>query len=101
VQSLNLGPIWQASDSLSPRAPGSARRPFFEICTRPPRFGDFGTTVRGHGREETVTLTTMVITTTVVTSETMVITTSAVTSVTTTSRIALGLTCTFRTDAVQ
>jgi transposase len=28
VQSLNLGPIWQASDSLSPRAPGSARRPF-------------------------------------------------------------------------
>jgi len=22
VQSLNLGPIWQASDSLSPRAPG-------------------------------------------------------------------------------
>src|SRR5271166_1921889 len=24
AQSLNLGPIWQASDSLSPRAPGSA-----------------------------------------------------------------------------
>ena len=34
VQSLNLGPIWQASDSLSPRAPGSARRPFLKICTR-------------------------------------------------------------------
>src|SRR6266852_7053497 len=34
VQSLNLGPICQASDSLSPRAPGSARRPFFEISTR-------------------------------------------------------------------
>jgi len=32
---------------------------------------------------------------------TMVITTMAVTPVTTTSRIALGLTCIFRTDAVQ
>ena len=29
VQSLNLGPIWQASDSLSPRAPGSASPTFF------------------------------------------------------------------------
>ena len=34
MQSFNLGPIWQASDSLSPRAPGSARPTFFEVCTR-------------------------------------------------------------------
>ena len=34
MQSLNLGPIWQASDSLSPRALGSARRPFLKFCTR-------------------------------------------------------------------
>ena len=36
VQSLNLGPIWQASDSLSPRAPGSARRPFLKFAPEPP-----------------------------------------------------------------
>jgi hypothetical protein len=35
VQSLNLGPIWQASDSLSPRAPGSARRPFLKFAPEP------------------------------------------------------------------
>ena len=35
VRSLNLGPIWQASDSLSPRAPGSARRPFFKFAPEP------------------------------------------------------------------
>ena len=34
VQILNLGPIWQASDSVSPRTTESACRPFFEICTR-------------------------------------------------------------------
>src|SRR5208337_2891738 len=37
VQSLNLGPIWQASDSLSPRAPGSARRPFLKFAPEPRR----------------------------------------------------------------
>src|SRR4029077_16986823 len=36
VQSLNLGPIWQASDSLSPRPPGSARRPFLKFAPEPP-----------------------------------------------------------------
>ena len=35
VQSLNLGPIWRASDSLSPRAPGSARRPFLKFAPEP------------------------------------------------------------------
>ena len=35
LQSLNLGPIWQASDSLSPRAPGSARRPFLKFAPEP------------------------------------------------------------------
>jgi NADP-dependent 3-hydroxy acid dehydrogenase YdfG len=35
VQSLNLGPIWQASDSLSHRAPGSARRPFLKFAPEP------------------------------------------------------------------
>src|SRR6266852_5758460 len=35
VQSLNLGPIWQASDSLSPRALGSARRPFLKFAPEP------------------------------------------------------------------
>jgi len=35
VQSLNLGPIWQASDSLSPRAPGPARRPFLKFAPEP------------------------------------------------------------------
>ena len=35
VQSLNLGPIWQASDSLSPKAPGSARRPFLKFAPEP------------------------------------------------------------------
>ena len=35
VQSLNLGPIWQASDSLSPRVPGSARRPFLKFAPEP------------------------------------------------------------------
>src|SRR5271166_1986718 len=35
VQSLNLGPIWQASDSLSPRAPGSARRPLLKFAPEP------------------------------------------------------------------
>ena len=43
----------------------------------------------------------MVITTMAVTPETIVITTNGVTPVTTSSRIALGLTCIFRTDAVQ
>ena len=37
VQSLNLGPIWQSSDSLSPRAPGSARRPFLKFAPEPSR----------------------------------------------------------------
>jgi hypothetical protein len=45
-----------------------------------------------------VTLTIMVTTKMVVTWETMVITMSAVTFVTTTSRIALGLTCIFRSS---
>ena len=35
VQSLNLGPIWQASDSLSPRAPRSSRRPFLKFAPEP------------------------------------------------------------------
>ena len=39
VQSLNLGPIWQASDSLSPRAPGSARRPFLKFAPEPEKVG--------------------------------------------------------------
>ena len=34
MQILILGPIWQASDSVSPRTTESACRPFFEICTR-------------------------------------------------------------------
>jgi hypothetical protein len=40
VQSLNLGPIWQASDSLSPRAPGSARRPFLKFAPEPATLHD-------------------------------------------------------------
>jgi len=39
VQNLNLGPIWQASDSLSPRAPGSARRPFLKFAPEPCELG--------------------------------------------------------------
>jgi hypothetical protein len=35
VQSLNLGPIWQASDSLFPRAPRFARRPFLKFAPEP------------------------------------------------------------------
>ena len=35
VQSLDLGPILQASDSLSPRVPGSARRPFLKFAPEP------------------------------------------------------------------
>jgi hypothetical protein len=35
VQSLDLGPILQASDSLSPRASGSARRPFLKFAPEP------------------------------------------------------------------
>jgi hypothetical protein len=37
VQILNLVPIWQAIDSVSPRTTESACRPFFEICTRTDR----------------------------------------------------------------
>jgi hypothetical protein len=43
VQSLNLGPIWQASDSLSPRAPGSARRPFLKFAPEPSCGGKIST----------------------------------------------------------
>ena len=43
VQSLNLGPIWQASDSLSPRAPGSARRPFLKFAPEPLKMSMEGT----------------------------------------------------------
>ena len=32
MQSLNLRSIWQASDSLSPRAPGSAHQPFLKFA---------------------------------------------------------------------
>ena len=46
VQSLNLGPIWQASDSLSPRAPGSARRPFLKFAPEPPELGRLFSTCR-------------------------------------------------------
>ena len=45
VQSLNLGPIWQASDSLSPRAPGSARRPFLKFAPEPLLVAIVATTV--------------------------------------------------------
>jgi hypothetical protein len=40
VKSLDLGPIWAASDFLSPRAPGPARRHVFEMCTRTRRIGN-------------------------------------------------------------
>ena len=33
--SLNLGPIWQASDSLSPRAPGSGALTFLTVAPEP------------------------------------------------------------------
>ena len=36
VQSLHFGSIWQANDSLSPRAPESARRPFLKFAPEPP-----------------------------------------------------------------
>jgi hypothetical protein len=35
VQSLNLGPIWQARDSLSPRTTECARRPFLKFAPEP------------------------------------------------------------------
>ncbi len=34
---FNFSPIWQASDSLSPRAPESARRPFLKFAPEPPQ----------------------------------------------------------------
>ena len=39
VQILNLRPIWQASDWLSPRARESARRAFLKFAPEPWRHG--------------------------------------------------------------